>query len=157
MSLQSAVPSRPASEDDRKFVGDVRVATLRYAVEATWGWDEALQRRLSDERFRAAETEILLEGDTRIGFVKVRREPDALYLASIYLLPPWQSRGLGSAIVRDLQRRAAREGVPLRLQVLRANERARALYRRLGFAIAETTATHHQMRWCGDVQGLPEG
>lgn len=147
MTLQAAVPSRPASEEDREFVFRVRSATLRYAVEATWGWDEALQRSLSDERFRPEETDILLEGEQRIGFLKVRREPDAIYLASIYLLPPWQSRGLGTAIVEDLQRRAVREEVPIRLQVLRANDRARALYERLGFEITETTPTHHRMRW----------
>lgn len=151
MSLPAAGSSRPASEDDREFVFRVRRATLRYAVEATWGWDEALQRRLADERFRPEETIILLDGEQRIGFVKVRREPDTIYLASLYLLPPWQSRGRGTAIVEDLKRRAAEEGVPVRLQVLRANERARALYERLGFEITETTGTHHQMRWAPPV------
>lgn len=140
------IESRPATEHDREFVHHVKWTTLRYAIEATWGWDEETVRRRGDAHFRPEETRILLEGGEPVGYLKVRREPDAIHLASIYLLPPWQSRGLGTSIVNGLIEEGARCGKPVRLRVLRANERARALYERLGFRVTETTETHHLMR-----------
>ena len=140
---------RLATEADRDFVFHVKTATLRYAVEAAWGWEEDAQRKLHDERFDAGGLEVLLDGEERAGFLKVRREADGLHLVSVFLLPPWQSQGIGTSIVEGLQREASQAGIPLRLRVLKANVRARALYARLGFVTRRTTNTdpHHEMWW----------
>ena len=138
---------RPAVESDRDFVYDVKVATLRYAVEAAWGWDEDAQRELHDARFDSGGLEILLDGEERAGYLKIRREGDGLHLLSVFLLPPWQSQGFGTSIIQGLQREAVESGIPLRLRVLRANVRAHRLYERLGLVVVRTTSTHHEMRW----------
>jgi ribosomal protein S18 acetylase RimI-like enzyme len=65
----------------------------------------------------------------------------------IELLPELQGRGIGSAVVRDLQAAAKTAGLPLRLQVLMTNPAAQRLYERLGFQVTDATATHHLMAW----------
>ena len=68
-------------------------------------------------------------------------------LAEIELLPAWQGRGIGSSIVRWLMKEAATAGKPLTLRVLHVNERARALYERLGFRPFKEIETHVYLRW----------
>jgi len=49
--------------------------------------------------------------------------------------PTFRSRGVGSALMEDAERRAA--GGQLRLEVWKVNQRAVGFYERLGFATAE--------------------
>ena len=138
---------RPAVETDREFVFEVKAATLRYAIEAAYGWVESIQREIHERRFDSGGLEILLDGEERAGYLKIRREADGLHLVGVFLLPPWQSQGFGTSIVRGLQREAVAARVPVRLSVLHTNVRARALYERLGFLATRTTDTHHEMWW----------
>lgn len=60
---------------------------------------------------------------------------DELHLLNITVAPQWQGQGLGSALLDVVQRQARARGLlTLWLEVRHGNERARALYRRLGFA-----------------------
>jgi ribosomal protein S18 acetylase RimI-like enzyme len=63
----------------------------------------------------------------------------------VEILPAFRGRGLGSAIVRDLLAEAHARSVPVTLQVLKENPRARGLYERLGFAVTGETDTKHLM------------
>ena len=53
-------------------------------------------------------------------------------LDRLWLLPEYQSRGIGSDFIEKLAARADSRQVPIRLTVLRVN-RARRLYERFGF------------------------
>jgi len=50
-------------------------------------------------------------------------------------MPELQSRGLGTALMRDVIERAGGRGLPVRLSVVPANARAQRLYERLGFVV----------------------
>jgi ribosomal protein S18 acetylase RimI-like enzyme len=50
-------------------------------------------------------------------------------------MPEYQGRGIGTAILRDFVATAHRAGLPASLHVLRVNEAAQRLYRRLGFRV----------------------
>jgi GNAT superfamily N-acetyltransferase len=63
---------------------------------------------------------------------------DEIFLASVELLPRWQGRGIGTAIVSLLLDTAEATRKPLTLRVLRTNPRAAALYLRLGLDVGET-------------------
>lgn len=72
----------------------------------------------------------------------------------VALLSAFQGRGIGTGILRALQDRAQGEGKPLSLHVQRGNDGAAALYRRLGFTLAEPGATHDHFIWtAGESQG----
>jgi ribosomal protein S18 acetylase RimI-like enzyme len=71
---------------------------------------------------------------------------EGLDLHQIYVAAEHQNRGIGTAILRSLQARAAAAKRPLRLNVL-VNNPARRLYERLGFRIERSDAVKHYMAW----------
>lgn len=76
--------------------------------------------------------------------LQLEAREDSLFLAGIYVAASHRSKGLGSAIIRDVLAEAARVGKPVRLRVLRPNP-ARMLYERLGFHVVGESATHVEM------------
>ncbi len=120
---------------------------MRRQVEKVWGWDEKEQVAFFDKRFEPEGWRIIQVGRKDIGVLIVEEEPDHIYLAEIQIRPEWQSRGIGSAIIRSLMQEAESSGRSLTLRVLHVNERARALYERLGFRPFKQTETHTYMRW----------
>jgi ribosomal protein S18 acetylase RimI-like enzyme len=119
---------------------------MRSYVENTWGrWDDAEQ----EDRFRrgleSMKVQVIVVDGCDAGRLDVTRQSDHIYLGVIELLPELQGRGIGSAIVRDLQAAAKTAGLPLRLQVLMTNPAAQRLYERLGFQVTDATGTHHLM------------
>jgi ribosomal protein S18 acetylase RimI-like enzyme len=57
------------------------------------------------------------------------------YLPVIGILPEWQGRGFGSALLRPMLERCGREGLPAYLEA--SSVRNRALYERHGFKVVE--------------------
>ncbi len=78
--------------------------------------------------------QVITVGGAPVGRFVTHMGATELRLIEITLLPERQGRGLGSALIRELQRSAAVAGLPLPLR-LRAERgsAALALYRRLGF------------------------
>ena len=70
-----------------------------------------------------------------------RNEDGLLELDDLYLFPPFQNQGIGTAVI---QKCCASTTEPILLYVFARNTRAVALYERLGFQI---TATVHQTRY----------
>lgn len=62
-------------------------------------------------------------------------------------IPAARGLGYGATVLGGLQLAAARSGAPLGLMVLRHNEVARALYRKLGFQVRSATPVHEWMVW----------
>ena len=136
------VSLRPATPRDMEFLHRVHREAMRPHVERTWGaWDEADQRRRFDESTDPATHEIIEFEGAPVGCQWVRRHSDAFELVRLYLLPEFQGRGIGTQLVSALCEKAARQGLPVKLRVMRVNE-AQRLYRRLGFAVVGETETH---------------
>jgi ribosomal protein S18 acetylase RimI-like enzyme len=137
---------RAATAADRDFLYELNRAAFRTYVDATWGWDEDQQVALFDERFDPSRRRIVQSGDTDVGELVVDERPDVIYHARIALLPEWQGRGIGTAIVASLLTKAAVAGKAVVLEVLHANPRAARLYEELGFQPTGRTETHLHMR-----------
>jgi ribosomal protein S18 acetylase RimI-like enzyme len=71
-------------------------------------------------------------GGMPIGRLSVDDSPDELLIIDLAIMPEWRNRGIGTALLKELQARAANAGKPLRLHVEIDNP-ARSLYERLGF------------------------
>ena len=70
-----------------------------------------------------------------VGYFVAMPGVDELHLLNITVAPDWQGRGHGSALLDVVQAHAAERGLAtLWLEVRDSNHRARALYRRRGFA-----------------------
>jgi [ribosomal protein S18]-alanine N-acetyltransferase len=80
--------------------------------------------------------EVLLDsaGDL-VGYFIAMPGVDELHLLNITVTPDWQGQGHGQGLMAALQRHARRLGLAtVWLEVREGNHRARALYRRLGYA-----------------------
>jgi len=97
-------------------------------------------------RFDVTRHRLISVGETPVGAVSVLEREEGLQLANLHLLPAYQRRGLGTAIVREVQRRAEASRRRVTTQVLKVNP-ARAFYERLGFRIEGEQGLRYRMAW----------
>ena len=116
---------RPATDADYDFLWRVASATMRGYVEAIWGWGQAWQERRFRGNFHMGSWRVIVVGGQDAGGLQagIRSSEGDLCLANLYLLPPFQGRGVRSAVVRTLMADARAEGVPLTLNVLMSTVR----------------------------------
>ncbi|MHC5037534.1 MAG: histidinol dehydrogenase [Planctomycetota bacterium] len=103
------VELRQATERDRDFVWTLHKATLKDAVSKIWGWDERRQIEFFERRFDPEKLKIIMAEEEPIGVLQVEADPSQLFLDLIEIMPAWQGRRIGTAVVKDLQSRARRE------------------------------------------------
>ncbi|HXD44376.1 MAG TPA: GNAT family N-acetyltransferase [Pseudolabrys sp.] len=129
---------RACLEADADFVVALTETVMCDHAVRTWGrWDPAYHRAEYHRAFGRLEHSIVICDGTEAGYLAIHRRDEVDYLQWLLLLPAFQNRGIGSAIVSDLIRTAA-PGKPLQLRVLPVNAGARRLYERLGFAVTHT-------------------
>ena len=137
---------RPATDADYDFLYKLHVATIRPAVEATWGWNDAFQQELFRSRWDPTDTQIVVVDGNDVGVVRLRESDAEVFLSLIEIHPDHQNHGLGTTIVQDILTKAHQHSLPVLLHVLKANEDARRLYERLGFEIIETREERYVMK-----------
>jgi GNAT superfamily N-acetyltransferase len=138
---------RLASPTDAQFGRNVHHQAYRDVVERQFGtWNVAEQDAYFWEGWDAAAHEIVECDGVPVGYVSVEDRPDVIYLRELVLLPEFQNRGIGTALLRQVITHAQERGVPIQLQALHAN-RAADLYRRVGFHEIGRTATHILFEW----------
>jgi len=135
---------RPSVEGDRPFLFALKEAAMREYIVDTFGeWNERDQRTLFDPDL-ARIAIVSVEGQD-VGMVEVRFDHGGLYLANIQIAPDQQSRGIGARIVVLLAKAAHARAMPLVLQVLKVNPRARAFYEGLGLKVSGESQYHWPM------------
>ena len=137
---------RPATADDRDFVVRLTRAALGPYLAETFHWDEAALASYFADQFDPSGGQIVQVDGVDVGELLVEVRPGELFLARIALLPDWQGRGIGTAIVRGLIDCARELESALVLQVFTSNPRAASLYESLGFVRTEETDTDVSMR-----------
>jgi ribosomal protein S18 acetylase RimI-like enzyme len=126
------VELRAATAADSEFCYQLHKAALGPYVAAIWGWDDQTQRASHARVFNPDRWQIITARGVDIGMIDVERRPDEIYLGRIEISPDYQGRGIGTSLVSALIAEASRNGQALALEVLSVNERAYALYERLG-------------------------
>jgi len=136
---------RQATAADFELIYQILRASLGPYVEQTFGsWDEEIQRKRFEQVTRVEDHQILgLQGKTA-GCLCLKEAPDELRLARLFILPEFQRRGLGTAIMKGILELADQRKLPVRLRVMRVNP-ARRLYERLGFQVIGEDETHFTM------------
>ncbi|WP_127534133.1 GNAT family N-acetyltransferase [Paenibacillus kobensis] len=130
---------------------------VRREEMAQWGWDEtaavsfiAMQYDMQQRSYAMHYPEsklftVLIQGAT-VGKLHVADDLEAVTLVDVALLPQYQGQGLGTALVRGLQRYVQEARKPLRLTA-NAGSRASRLYEKLGFRILEANEVVSRMEW----------
>lgn len=127
---------RPATFDDYEFLFALHRSAMREYIEAIWGWHEGWQAEYFQKKFDPTTRQIIVINGVDAGVLVVEERPDEVYIGLIELLPAYQGRGTGTAIISQLAADAHRRGLPLSLHVLTTNEPAYRLYKHLGFVVA---------------------
>jgi len=139
------VKLRPATQADAEFAFGAKKAALGEYVRRTYGWDEAEQRRLHEQRYDPSHTRIIASDGEDVGLLACRAEDGRLHILQLFLLPAAQGRGIGSHVLSQVLDETRRSQRPIFLRVLRSNPRARAFYDQHGFRATEETETHYYM------------
>jgi GNAT superfamily N-acetyltransferase len=133
---------RQASENDKEFLASLHKLCYRDVVEAQFGrWDDEIQRGFFEKKWNSSNYQIIILAGQAVGAVSVEHCADHFFLSEVQIQPDFQSRGLGSQIIKAVLANAAARSLPVRLQVLRKSK-AKNLYLRLGFSQTGETDTH---------------
>ncbi|WP_234581776.1 GNAT family N-acetyltransferase [Micromonospora sp. MH99] len=125
---------RQASAADVEAVAELRSVVLRADLERLGRYDEQRVRQRLRDGFAPAHTWVIEVGGAFAGCVSLRPADDVRWLEHFYLAPHVQGGGIGAAVLRGLLERCDRDGVRVRLNVLRGSP-ARRLYERHGFTV----------------------
>jgi ribosomal protein S18 acetylase RimI-like enzyme len=138
---------RACTPADEPFARRLHREAYKDVVTRQFGeWDDARQSGFFEEKWDPARYQVIeVEGEPA-GIVAMSIGAGEHSLDEIQLLPEFQSRGIGTAVLGELQADASAAELPVRLRVLRLN-RAKALYQRLGFVTYDETETHFLMEW----------
>ncbi len=123
---------RPATAADLEAAVELRAVVLRADLERLGRYDEHRVRQRLRDGFTPANTWVIEVAGEFAGCVALRPAADAHWLEHFYLDPAVQGRGVGAAVLRSLLDRCDRDGLRVRLVVLRGSA-ARSLYERHGF------------------------
>ena len=103
-------------------------------IQDLFGWDEQLQLGRHKDRFSQENTNLIVQNDTVVGWISVLDHGDHTKIDELYVLPEFQCKGIGTAVLQEVINHVKLLNVPLRLRVLGINRDGIRLYERLGFA-----------------------
>ena len=98
-------------------------------------------------RFPGYERYIVTHQGADAGRMYLHRTPSTLHAIDMTLLPRYQSRGIGSQLVRDLFDEAREYAQLVSIRVARRNVRASSLYAALGFRLVATDDLDNHYEW----------
>jgi ribosomal protein S18 acetylase RimI-like enzyme len=147
------VTLRPATVADTTFAQAAHHAAYRDVVERQFGnWDDEMQAGFFKTAWGHGGFQVILYQDKRCGYFRQENLADAIKIHEIVLLPSFQGKGIGTTILKRVQKQARRDHLPVQLQVLKSNQAAK-LYERLGFKVTGATDTHKLMEWRFEYPG----
>jgi ribosomal protein S18 acetylase RimI-like enzyme len=133
---------RQATPGDRDTLYRIHREAMRPYVEQVWGWDEEYQERRFRESYDHSETQVVLVDGIAVGLLRVSESESAVFIDQVEIVPDYQDRGIGTALINDLLAR----GRPVELRVMKVNADARRLYERLGFRVIDDNEKHYHVR-----------
>jgi ribosomal protein S18 acetylase RimI-like enzyme len=151
---------RPARPDDEAFLYEL-YADRRAPELAPLGWSAEQSRAFVEMQFRAqqlgygaafgdADHWIVSAGGEPVARLLVARRPDEHRIVDVVVLGSWRGRGIGSALMVEVQADARDAGAPVRLTVEAHDARLVAWYRRLGFSVVDGGGVSLGMVWSPD-------
>ena len=150
------VTLRAINEADRSTLLRIYASTREDELALT-DWSEAqraafvaMQFDAQDRYYRryyaGASFQLILCDGEAAGRLYVNRAPDEVRIVDIALLPEFRQRGIGTALLRELQAEATLARKPVTIHVERFNPALR-LYTRMGFRPLEDKGVYLLLGW----------
>ena len=137
MSRERSFTIRPVAATDGPALASLyaqsvrHLGPLRYTAAQIEAWSAfALKRAEFDAWVQSVATSVAVDGDEPIGFAGLA--PDGR-VASLYVAPAWQRRGVATALLEHLRREAVARG--LACMTTEASHFSVPLFAKLGFRI----------------------
>jgi GNAT superfamily N-acetyltransferase len=137
----------PALDTDRAFYRHAHHIAYRTDIEKMFGWDEQRQDAFADKDFNERNPTIIYYGEIKVGVFGYKDKSDYIWFGPIFILPEFQGKNIGNNILKQFIDKSNQENMPLRLQTLIVNTKAKTWYEKLGFKVIEKTAIHWQMEY----------
>ena len=145
---------QPFPSNHQDFLFTLYASTREHEISA-FGWPPAqqeaflrmqfnAQQQWYKTAFAAADHQLIFVDGKPAGRILVFHDTDSLRLVDIALLSEYRNRGIGQQLLESLISKSEKEGLPVRLQVLKSNPAFR-LYQRLGFATTGDDGLYYQM------------
>lgn len=134
-----------ATINDSDFFYQVKKTVLKNYIEKIWGWNEDFQIQFHQQNFHVDETRIIKMDKAAVGVVEIKEDAYRIFISSLYLLPQYQNKGIGSSIIQQLITKATDKNKRVALEVLKINTGAQKLYKKLGFVLTEGDDTKYFM------------
>jgi ribosomal protein S18 acetylase RimI-like enzyme len=138
------------AEDSEELFRIHRESMTEYLEQAFEGWTEERAREHHQRWMTSGTTQVILVDEQIGGSLEVVPRDGELWIVRIEIDPRFQNQGLGSAILKQVQRQAAEQLMPLVLEVFVHNP-ARRLYERLGFRAVSRDGPSVKMKWDGEA------
>ncbi len=131
---------------DSKWLYDLYCSTMKTYVEETWGWDEEFQRNGFIKKLPPEKFCIIAKNGADIGAYFIIYNDDHLKLEMLIVDPGEQNQGIGTFIMKMLQRESKEANTPLRLNIIKVNP-VKSFYLELGFLVYEEDKELIKMEW----------
>lgn len=124
---------QPTSVEDFEALLGLRLRAMRESLQRLGRYDEQRARERLAAGFDAGATQHIVVDGQRVGFVVLKTLRHALRLDHLYIDPPHQGRGIGSAVIAAICADADARQLPIELVALKGSD-ANRFYLRHGFA-----------------------
>jgi len=136
IGVTNEIVMRPATAEDKRFVDDLLVTTMRDYVETTWPNDISAQDHYYEiNGFDPSNTRILQLDGKDVGRLSTTVRADCIFIDELHILPRYQRQGIGKQAIDQVFKEAREKGLPVRATVLKVNNPSQKLLQSVGFEV----------------------
>jgi ribosomal protein S18 acetylase RimI-like enzyme len=161
--MSQVLTLRPTRTDDQEFlyrlfysVYSEKLQLVLLSAEEKKGLVELMYQSFThhyNSLAAASDDRLVLLDNESIGRMIVLQMREEIRLADLAILPPYRRRGIGSALIGQLQTESTMSRRPVRLQIARF-DRVLSLYQRLGFYKTDAAGPYLHLEWSSQRTSL---
>lgn len=144
------VTLRQAEEKDLPFLFNVSTLAMEPVVKALNGKPKDFDEY--KKNFKPEKIQIIQYDKHDVGRLRVVRSAENIYVGGIQILPEFQHKGIGTAILKALIAESEQFHFPILLEVHAINLNAQSFYKRLGFCTKKVVGEKIELEYIPSSQ-----
>ena len=135
---------RKCDENDYDFAFEAKRQAMGPHIKYKWGWDEAFQLSVHNQRWNEKPWFIIIKDGIEIGTVSIHEQKDAVRFGEFYLLKEHQRKGIGTIVISEFIESCDKNNRKIILEYLKWSP-VGSLYKRHGFRTISENEIHYFM------------